>query len=136
MAYSATVTITRKGNLYRVLIVETEVATASEATIDLGIQLGTVVAGAWDFTSGSGSDATAVLGTASDPNSGTELVCQGLRTASGAANRLAGSGGSATGEGDWPAAFYSADGKLYHRSQPGSDTDNAFTTEYLIKAGW
>ena len=136
MAYSATVTITRKGNLYRVLIVETEVATTSEATIDLGIQTGTVVAGAWDFTSGAGSDATAVLGTATDPNAGTEFVCNGLRTASGAETRRAASGGSGAGEGDWPAAFYSADGKLYHRSKPGSNTDNAFTTEYLIRAGW
>ena len=136
MAYSSTVTITRKGNMYRVVIDETDTENTSEATIDLGLQIGHVVAAAWDFTSGSAITNSALLGTVTNPNEGTGLVLRGDRTAKLNENRASGTGGSGDCEGQLPAPFYSADGKLYHRSVPASGTDNVFKTEYLIKAGW
>ena len=136
MAYSATVTITRKGNIYKVVIDETDVETTSEATIDLGLQIGQVVSGAWDYISGTGLTNTAILGTATNPNEGTQLVLSGERVAKAQEGRASGSGGASECEGLLPAPFYSSDGKLYHRSVPNSGTDNVFKTEYLIKAGW
>lgn len=136
MAYSSTVTITRKGNFYRVLIDETGCESTSEATIELGIQTGTVVATATDFTSGDGANCTSKLTTVTDGNFGTEEVCVGLRTSVGNASRVSGSGDGTGAELLWPRAFYSSDGKLYHRARPASGTNNVIKTEYLIKAGW
>ena len=136
MAYSATVAITRRANVYRVLITETDVGTADIATVDLGIQVGTVVGGAFDFTSGDGDDATAKLHTVSGGNGGTEFVCALLRTNDDNESRVSGSGGSGVAQGDWPCRFYSADGKLYHQSNPNTGSSNVMTTEYLIKTGW
>jgi len=136
MAYSATVAITRKGNLYKVVIDETDVETTSEATIDLGLQIGQVVAAAWEYVSGTGATNTAVLGTATNPNEGTQLVLTGERCAKAQESRVSGSGGTSECQGLLPAPFYSSDGKLYHRSAPNSGTNNVFKTEYLIKAGW
>jgi len=136
MAYSSTVTITRKGNMYRVVIDETDTENTSEATIEIGLQVGTVVSSGVDFVSGSAANATYLLGTTSNPNLGTEMVCAGTRVDSGDEIRISGSGGVGSANNDYPAAFYSADGKLYHRSVPASGTDNVFKTEYLIKAGW
>ena len=136
MAYASSVAITRKGNVYRVLITETDVGGSDIATVSLGITVGTVVSGATDFASGDAADATASLRTVSGGNDGTELVCSLLRTSDGNYSRVTGTGGSTTAEGDWPCPFYSADGTLYHQATPASGTNNVITTEYLIKAGW
>ena len=136
MAYASTVAITRRGNVYRVLITETDVGTTDVATVEIGIQVGTVMGGALDFASGDGADATPTLHTVSGGNNGTEFVCALLRTTDGNTSRVTGSGGAAAAQGDWPCRFYSADGKLFHQGNPASGSNNVMTTEYLIKAGW
>lgn len=134
MAYASTVTIVptitagnaaivlRPGTWIRVRIAETECANSSEATIPLlGPFFGRIHAQRCDKTAGAGATVDPILGTATAP-SGVEIVAENGTPADPVNNAPVGG-----------VPFYTADGNLYHRSQPASGTDNTITTEYIIE---
>ena len=124
MAYAATVTVDRKGGEIRVTISETEAASTSEATIDLGVQSFRVHRQICQITAGSGATVDPILGNATNP-SGANVILENDTAASTADNAIT---GGVTG--------YSSNGTLYHRSQVDSATDNTVVSVYHITVGW
>ena len=122
MAYAAVVTIIRDGAYIAVTIAETDAAAASEATIDLGVRLATLVAQRCELDSGTG--------TTVDPK---------------LAKAAAGTGNDLIAETDTAAAIidnngqdvaFVCGGSLYHKSVVDAGTDNVVNTEYLFKVGY
>jgi hypothetical protein len=124
MAYAAAVTVTRRGGEIRVTISETEAASTSEATIDLGVQKFRVHRQICQITAGSGSTVDPILGNATAP-SGANIILENDTAAATADNAIT---GGVTG--------YSSNGTLYHRSQVDSATDNTVVSVYHITVGW
>jgi hypothetical protein len=124
MAYAAAVTVTRRGGEIRVTISETEAASTSEATIDLGVQKFRVHRQICQITGGSGSTVDPILGNATAP-SGANIILENDTAAATADNAIT---GGVTG--------YSSNGTLYHRSQVDSATDNTVVSVYHITVGW
>ena len=124
MAYAAAVTVTRRGGEIRVTISETEAASTSEATIDLGVQKFRVHRQICQITTGSGSTVDPILGNATAP-SGANIILENDTAAATADNAIT---GGVTG--------YSSNGTLYHRSQVDSATDNTVVSVYHITVGW
>lgn len=124
MAYAAAVTVTRRGGEIRVTISETEAASTSEATIDLGVQKFRIHRQICQITAGSGSTVDPILGNATAP-SGANIILENDTAAATADNAIT---GGVTG--------YSSNGTLYHRSQVDSATDNTVVSVYHITVGW
>jgi hypothetical protein len=124
MAYAASVTVTRRGGEIRVTISETEAASTSEASIDLGVQKFRVHRQICQLTAGSGSTVDPILGNATAP-SGANIILENDTAASTCDNAIT---GGVTG--------YSSTGTLYHRSQVDSATDNTVVSVYHITVGW
>jgi len=124
MAYAASVTVTRRGGEIRVTISETEAASTSEATIDLGVQKFRIHRQICQLTAGSGSTVDPILGNATAP-SGANIILENDTAAATADNAIT---GGVTG--------YSSNGTLYHRSQVDSATDNTVVSVYHITVGW
>jgi hypothetical protein len=127
MAYASTITITSgsKGAI-EVLIVETDVAAASEATIELNLQYGRLHRQVCALTSGAGSTVDPVAGIATAPALATATSITVNGTAASAVDNIQAGG----------VPFRLTDGNMYHRSVPDSGTDNAITTRYFITRGW
>ena len=124
MAYAASVTVTRRGGEILVTISETEAASASEASIDLGVQKFRVHRQICQLTSGTGTTVDPILGNATNP-SGISVILENDTAAATADNSIT---GGVTG--------YVSNGTLYHRSQVDAGTDNSVSTEYHIVVGW
>ena len=124
MAYAASVTVTRRGGEILVTISETEAASASEASIDLGVQKFRVHRQICQLTSGTGTTVDPILGNATSP-SGISVILENDTAAATADNSIT---GGVTG--------YVSNGTLYHRSQVDAGTDNSVSTEYHIVVGW
>jgi hypothetical protein len=124
MAYAAAVTVTRRGGEIRVTISETEAASTSEATIDLGVQKFRVHRQICTLSSGSATTVDPILGNATAP-SGANIILENDTAAATADNAIT---GGVTG--------YSSNGTLYHRSQVDSATDNTVVSVYHITVGW
>lgn len=124
MAYAASVTVTRRGGEIRVTISETEAASTSEATIDLGVQKFRVHRQICTLSSGSATTVDPILGNATAP-SGANVILENDTAAATADNAIT---GGVTG--------YSSNGTLYHRSQVDSATDNTVVSIYHITVGW
>ena len=124
MAYAASVTVTRRGGEILVTISETEAASASEASIDLGVQKFRVHRQICQLTSGTGTTVDPILGNATSP-SGISVLLENDTAAATADNSIT---GGVTG--------YVSNGTLYHRSQVDAGTDNSVSTEYHIVVGW
>ena len=124
MAYAASVTVTRRGGEILVTISETEAASTSEASIDLGVQKFRVHRQICHLTSGTGTTVDPILGNATNP-SGISVILENDTAAATADNSVT---GGVTG--------YVSNGTLYHRSQVDAGTDNSVSTEYHIVVGW
>ena len=124
MAYAAAVTVTRRGGEIRVTISETEAASTSEATIDLGVQKFRVHRQICTLSSGSATTVDPILGNATAP-SGANIILENDTAAATADNAIT---GGVTG--------YSSNGTLYHRSQVDSASDSTVVSEYHITVGW
>lgn len=124
MAYAASVTVTRRGGEILVTISETEAASTSEASIDLGVQKFRVFRQICQLTSGTGTTVDPILGNATNP-SGISVILENDTAAATADNSIT---GGVTG--------YVSNGTLYHRSQVDAGTDNSVSTEYHIVVGW
>ena len=124
MAYAASVTVTRRGGEILVTISETEAASTSEASIDLGVQKFRVHRQICQLTSGTGTTVDPILGNATSP-SGISVILENDTAAATADNSIT---GGVTG--------YVSNGTLYHRSQVDAGTDNSVSTEYHIVVGW
>ena len=124
MAYAASVTVTRRGGEILVTISETEAASTSEASIDLGGQKFRVFRQICQLTSGTGTTVDPILGNATNP-SGISVILENDTAAATADNSVT---GGVTG--------YVSNGTLYHRSQVDAGTDNSVSTEYHIVVGW
>ena len=124
MAYAASVTVTRRGGEILVTISETEAASTSEASIDLGVQKFRVHRQICQLTSGTGTTVDPILGNATNP-SGINVILENDTAAATADNSIT---GGVTG--------YVSNGTLYHRSQVDAGTDNSVSTEYHIVVGW
>ena len=124
MAYAASVTVTRRGGEIRVTISETEAASTSEASIDLGVQKFRVHRQICTLSSGSATTVDPILGNATAP-SGANVILENDTAAATADNAIT---GGVTG--------YSSNGTLYHRSQVDSATDNTVVSIYHITVGW
>ena len=124
MAYAASVTVTRRGGEILVTISETEAASTSEASIDLGVQKFRVFRQICQLTSGTGTTVDPILGNATNP-SGINVIRENDTAAATADNSIT---GGVTG--------YVSNGTLYHRSQVDAGTDNSVSTEYHIVVGW
>jgi len=124
MAYAASVTVTRRGGEILVTISETEAASTSEASIDLGVQKFRVHRQICQLTSGTGTTVDPILGNATGP-SGISVILENDTAAATADNSVT---GGVTG--------YVSNGTLYHRSQVDAGTDNSVSTEYHIVVGW
>ncbi len=124
MAYAASVTVTRRGGEILVTISETEAASTSEASIDLGVQKFRVHRQICQLTSGTGTTVDPILGNATNP-SGISVILENDTAAATADNSVT---GGVTG--------YVSNGTLYHRSQVDAGTDNSVSTEYHIVVGW
>jgi hypothetical protein len=136
MAYAASVTVTRRGGEILVTISETEAASTSEASIDLGVQKFRVFRQICQLTSGTGTTVDPILGngtgTTVDPilgnatnPSGISVILENDTAAATADNSVT---GGVTG--------YVSNGTLYHRSQVDAGTDNSVSTQYHIVVGW
>ena len=129
MAYSSTVTRTRKGNRVHVQIVESEAVAASEVTITNLPRWGRIVRQtcALQGTGGDeGSTVDPVIGTVTNPAASTESVRLQNDIAAAAVNNVP----------ETPFTYYASDGTLYHRSVVNSGTDSDITSEYEILVGW
>ena len=124
MAYAASVTVTRRGGEILVTISETEAASASEASIDLGVQKFRVHRQICQLPSGTGTTVDPILGNATSP-SGISVILENDTAAATADTSIT---GGVTG--------YVSNGTLYHRSQVDAGTDNSVSTDYLIVVGW
>ena len=124
MAYAASVTVTRRGGEIRVTISETEAASTSEATIDLGVQKFRVHRQICTLSSGSATTVDPILGNATAP-SGANVILENDTAAATADNAIT---GGVTG--------YSSNGTLYHRSQVDSASDSTVVSEYHFTVGW
>ena len=124
MAYAASVTVTRRGGEILVTISETEAASTSVASIDLGVQKFRVFRQICQLTSGTGTTVDPILGNATNP-SGINVILENDTAAATADNSIT---GGVTG--------YVSNGTLYHRSQVDAGTDNSVSTEYHIVVGW
>jgi hypothetical protein len=124
MAYAASVTVDRRGGEIRVTISETEAASASEASIDLGIQKFRVQRQICSLTSGTGTTVDPILGNATNP-SGANVILENDTAAATTDNSMT---GGVTG--------YVANGTLYHRSQVDAGTDNVVISVYHLTVGW
>ena len=124
MAYAASVTVDRRGGEIRVTISETEAASSSEASIDLGIQKFRVQRQICSLTSGTGTTVDPILGNATNP-SGANVVLENDTAAATTDNSMT---GGVTG--------YVANGTLYHRSQVDAGTDNVIVSIYHLTVGW
>ena len=124
MAYAASVTVTRRGGEILVTISETEAASTSEASIDLGVQKFRVFRQICQLTSGTGTTVDPILGNATNP-SGINVILENDTAAATADNSVT---GGVTG--------YVSNGTLYHRSQVDAGTDNDVSTQYHIVVGW
>lgn len=124
MAYAASVTVTRRGGEILVTISETEAASTSEASIDLGVQKFRVFRQICQLTSGTGTTVDPILGNATNP-SGISVILENDTAAATADNSVT---GGVTG--------YVSNGTLYHRSQVDAGTDNSVSTQYHIVVGW
>ena len=123
MAYSATVTVSRKGNDFVVQIVELEAGTATEATIT-GIPLrGRLLRQKATLTAGSGSTVDPILGNAANPTAAAASIIVVNATAAATIDNIS----------DGPGAPYVAStGSMYHRSVCDSGSDNSVTTLYYL----
>lgn len=124
MAYAASVTVTRRGGEILVTISETEAASTSEASIDLGVQKFRVYRQICQLTSGTATTVDPILGNATNP-SGINVILENDTAAATADNSIT---GGVTG--------YVSNGTLYHRSQVDAGTDNSVSTQYHIVVGW
>jgi hypothetical protein len=124
MAYAASVTVDRKGGEIRVTISETEAASTSEASIDLGVEKFRIHRQICTLSSGSATTVDPILGNATAP-SGANIILENDTAAATADNAIT---GGVTG--------YSSNGTLYHRSQVDSSTDNTVVSIYHITVGW
>ena len=124
MAYAASVTVTRRGGEILVTISETEAASTSEASIDLGVQKFRVHRQICQLTSGTGTTVDPILGNATNP-SGISVILENDTAAATADNSVT---GGVTG--------YVSNGTLYHRSQVDAGTDNSISTQYHLVVGW
>lgn len=124
MAYAASVTVTRRGGEILVTISETEAASTSEASIDLGVQKFRVHRQICQLTSGTGTTVDPILGNATNP-SGISVILENDTAAATADNSVT---GGVTG--------YVSNGTLYHRSQVDAGSDNSISTQYHLVVGW
>ena len=124
MAYAASVTVTRRGGEIRVTISETEAASTSEATIDLGVQKFRVHRQICSLSSGSATTVDPILGNATAP-SGANVILENDTAAATCDNSVT---GGVTG--------YSSNGTLYHRSQVDSASDSTVVSIYHVTVGW
>ena len=124
MAYAASVTGTRRGGEILVTISETEAASTSEASIDLGVQKFRVHRQICQLTSGTGTTVDPIVGNATNP-SGISVILENDTAAATADNSVT---GGVTG--------YVSNGTLYHRSQVDAGSDNSISTQYHLVVGW
>lgn len=124
MAYAASVTVTRRGGEIRVTISETEAASTSEATIDLGVQKFRIHRQICTLSSGSATTVDPILGNATAP-SGANVILENDTAAATCDNSVT---GGVTG--------YSSNGTLYHRSQVDSASDSTVVSIYHVTVGW
>ena len=123
MAYSSTVSVSRAGDRVRVSVTETEAASGTEATLDIGLPYLTLISQEQDLTAGSGTTVAGSLSTKSGGTAGDGLMYSASASAGSLSSGL-------------NVAIYSAAGKLYHKANPASASDNSVTTVYLFKVGW
>tara|TARA_B100000519_G_scaffold148569_1_gene129443 strand:- start:1845 stop:2219 length:375 start_codon:yes stop_codon:yes gene_type:complete len=124
MAYAATVTVDRRGREIRVTISESDAASSSEASIDLGVQKFRVHRQISSLTSGTGTTVDPILGNATSP-SGANVILENDTAAATTDNSIT---GGTTG--------YVANGTLYHRSQVDAGTNNVIVSIYHLTVGW
>ena len=138
MAYSSTITVIRAGDKVVVNIAETDAANSSETdAIETGSKYLQLLAFEIQCTAGAGTKKVdPELGTKAGFVAGDGMVFENaLTTATGIY-----SNGWKPGGGASPSSvpcIYSADGKLYHRSNGnGVAADKVINTQYLFKIGW
>ena len=124
MAYAATVTVDRRGREIRVTISESDAASSSEASIDLGVHKFRVHRQISSLTSGTGTTVDPILGNATSP-SGANVILENDTAAATTDNSIT---GGTTG--------YVANGTLYHRSQVDAGTNNVIVSIYHLTVGW
>ena len=117
-------TVDRRGGEIRVTISESDAASSSEASIDLGVQKFRVHRQISSLTSGTGTTVDPILGNATNP-SGANVILENDTAAATADNSIT---GGTTG--------YVANGTLYHRSQVDAGTNNVIVSIYHLTVGW
>jgi len=125
MAYAqSAVTIDRSDLDYSYTYTETEVAAASEATVAGVPKFGRIMRVKATHTSGSGSTIAPEIGNAATWADSTN------------AEIVSGPTAAAHIDETQVVRYYSPTGTLYVRATPDSATDNAVSTEILIREGW
>ena len=121
-------TVTKSKRSVVVTISETDAeATSEPQAIELGFKYGRILMQKCHLTSGAGSTVDPVIGTVTNPASSAKDIIISNGTAGASISNQLGAPG---------VPFYTATGKLYHRSVVDSGTNNAISTEYHIVQGW
>tara|TARA_Y100000593_G_scaffold2827_1_gene5689 strand:+ start:9383 stop:9754 length:372 start_codon:yes stop_codon:yes gene_type:complete len=123
MAYASTVTVTRHGDRVKVTVAETDAGTTAEATIESGIRYLKLISVEQDLTAGSAATVAPSVSTKTGGTAGDGL----LYSASASAGAL---------NAGLDVSIYSADGKLYHKANPNTGSNNSVTTVYHFKTDW
>ena len=125
MAYAqSAVTIDRSDLDYSYTYTETEVAAASEATVEGVPKFGRIMRVKATLTSGTGTTIAPEMGNAATWTDSTQ------------AEVLSGPTAAAHIDETQVVRYYSSSGTLYVRATPDAGTDNAVSTEILIRDGW